>query len=71
MSEINTSFPSVSLAAARVNAKLTQKELAEKCGVSESTVIAWEAGRRFPNVKMLGRIEDAVGISLNYIRFGN
>lgn len=70
MSEFNTSFPLVSLAAARVNAKLTQKELAERCGVSESTVIAWEAGRRFPNVKMLGRIEDAVGISLNYIRFG-
>ena len=71
MSELNTSFPSVSLAAARVNAKLTQKELAERCGVSESTVIAWESGRRFPNVKMLGKIENAVGLSLNYIRFGN
>lgn len=71
MSVVNTSFPSVSLAAARVNAKLTQKELAEKCGVSESTVIAWETGRRFPNVKMLGKIEDSVGLSINYIRFGN
>lgn len=69
MSEINTSYPLLSLAAARVNAKLTQKELAEKCGVSESTVIAWETGKRYPNVKMLGKIENAVGMSLNYIRF--
>lgn len=69
MSERNTSFPQISLAAARVNAKLTQKEFAEKCGVSESTVIAWETGRRFPNVNMLGKIESAVGMSLNYIRF--
>lgn len=69
MSEINTSYPLLSLAAARVNAKLTQKELAEKCGVSESTVIAWETGKRYPNVKMLGKIESAVGMSLNYIRF--
>lgn len=66
-----TACPSISLAAARVNAKLTQKEFAEKCGVSESTVIAWEAGRRYPNVKMLSKIECALGVSLNYIRFGN
>ena len=71
MSEINGSFPRISLTAARVNANLTQKELAVRCGVSESTVIAWESGRRYPNVKMLDKIEDAVGMSLNYIRFGN
>lgn len=69
--EYRTTYPSISLAAARVNAKLTQKEFAEKCGVSESTVIAWEAGRRYPNVKMLEKIEGALGVSLNYIRFGN
>lgn len=67
---IETSYPLMSLAAARVNARLTQKELAEKCGVSESTIIAWEAGRRYPNVRMLGKIEQALGVSLNYIRFG-
>ena len=71
MSELNTSFPKISLTAARVNANLTQKELATKCGVSESTVTAWETGRRFPNLKMLDKIETAVGMSLNYIRFGN
>ena len=59
-----------SLASARINANLTQKEFAQRCGVSESTVIAWEAGQRYPNIKMLGTIEDVLGISLNYIRFG-
>ena len=66
----NTSFPLLSLTAARVNANLTQREFAKKCGVSESTVIAWETGRRFPNVKRLTAIEQALGISLNYIQFG-
>ena len=65
----NKAFPLYSLAAARVNAKLTQKEFAAKCGVSESTVIAWETGRRLPNVKMLGTIESALGMSLDFIRF--
>lgn len=64
-----TNFPTISLAAARVNARLTQKELADRCGVSESTVNAWETGKRLPNLKMLAAIENATGISLNYIRF--
>ena len=63
-------FPTLSLAAARVNAGLTQKEFADMCGVSESTVVAWESGRRSPNVKMLNKIETVLGISLNFIRFG-
>ncbi|MBQ8616212.1 MAG: helix-turn-helix transcriptional regulator [Clostridia bacterium] len=67
---METSYPLMSLAAARVNAKLTQKELADKVGVSESTIIAWESGRRYPNVRMLGKIEQALGVSLNFIRFG-
>lgn len=60
----------ISLAAARVNAELTQKELAEKCGVSESTIINWENGKSLPNVKMLGALEDALGLSLDCVRFG-
>ena len=59
----------ISLAAARVNAELTQKELAEKCGVSESTIINWENGKCLPNVKMLGALENALGLSLDCVRF--
>ena len=36
----------ITLAAARVNAGLTQKQLAEKCGVSESSVFNWENGEQ-------------------------
>lgn len=59
----------ISVAAARVNAGLTQKELAEKCGVSESTIINWENGKRLPNVGKLEALENALGLSLNHIRF--
>lgn len=65
----STPYPLISLSAARVNAKLTQKEMAERCGVSESTIIAWESGKRYPNVKMLANIEQALGMSLDYIKF--
>ena len=59
----------ISLAAARVNVGKTQKELATECGVSESTVVNWEAGKSFPNAGIWDRLEAALGISLNYIRF--
>ena len=59
----------ISLAAARVNAGLTQKELADKCLVSESTVVSWEAGKTLPNAKKLSLLEQALGLSLNYVRF--
>ena len=59
----------ISLAAARVNADLTQKELAEKCGVSESTIINWENGKSLPNMKKLNVLENALGLSLDHVRF--
>ena len=46
-----------------------QKEFAKRCGVCVSTVIAWESGKRYPNAKMLGKIERALGISINFLRF--
>lgn len=36
----------MTIKAARVNMNMTQDELAEKMGVSRSTVIAWESGQR-------------------------
>lgn len=35
----------ISLAAARVNAGLTQEKMAEKLGISRQTYNAWEAGK--------------------------
>lgn len=36
----------ITFKAARVNAQLTQDELAEKMGVSRSSVVDWENGKR-------------------------
>ncbi len=67
---LDQDFPGISLAAARVNARLSQKEFAKACNVSESTVINWEKGKTFPSVKKLTLIEQVTGMSLNYIDFG-
>lgn len=58
----------ISMEAARVNAKLTQKQFAEKCGVSESTVIKWEKGENMPHIKRLALIEKAYGIPLDNVK---
>lgn len=40
----------ISLAAARVNAGLTQEEVATRIGVSKQTIINWEKGRIVPGI---------------------
>lgn len=57
----------ISLAAARVNAGLTQADVAEKMGLSKQTIVNWENGRIAPKpaqMEMLGRIYD---MPLDYI----
>lgn len=49
----------ITLAAARVNAGMTQEQAADRLGVSKQTIINWEKGRvvpRIPEVEMLARI---------------
>jgi len=49
----------ISLAAARVNADLTQEEVAHKMGISAQTLINWEKGRfvpGIPEIEMLSKI---------------
>lgn len=58
----------ISMAAARINAGLTQKQLASICGVTESTVISWEKGKSLPSIKKLPLIESAFGIPLDYVK---
>ena len=58
----------ISMASARVNAEKTQKQLAEECGVSESTVINWENGKTHPHIKRLPLLEKAYGIPLDYVK---
>lgn len=65
----NVAIGKITLPAARKNAKLTQKELAELCGVSESTVWSWENGRTEPTVSQALKICEAVGLHIDDIIF--
>ena len=47
----------------RINANLTQKSLAEKCDLNESTIRNYELGNRRPDEETLLRIANALGIS--------
>lgn len=52
----------ISLAAARVNAGMTQDEVAERMHVSKQTVVNWEKGRVIPKFAQLKTYCDIVGI---------
>lgn len=60
-------MPRISLEAARVNAGLTQKELAEMLGVSNVTIINWEKGNSEPSVSQLRTISELSGIPMDFI----
>jgi len=51
------------IARARQRKGWKQVELAERIGVHETTVVAWETGRHFPKRNMV-KIEEALGIDL-------
>lgn len=57
----------ISLAAARVNAGMTQKEVAEKMGVSKVTIVNWEKGRTLPNMATARKLAELYSIPLDNI----
>ena len=59
----------ITLPAARKLAGLTQKELANLCGVSESTVANWEKYKSEPSISQAKKIGDACGIHYDDIIF--
>ena len=60
-------MPRISLEAARVNAGLTQKELANILGISNSTVVNWEKGNTEPSISQLKKISEISGIPMDFI----
>ena len=52
---------------ARVEASLTQEELAEMIMVSRAAVAKWEGGRGLPDVANLKVIADALGVTVDYL----
>lgn len=57
----------ISLAAARVNANLTQEYVAKKLRVTKNTVVSWEKGRSEPSISQGRELSDLYGIPLDYI----
>ena len=57
----------ITLAAARVNAGMTQTEVAEKMGITHHTLLNWEKGRVTPKKASLEMMASLYGIPLENI----
>lgn len=59
----------ISLAAARVNAELTQSEAAKMLHVSPNTLVAWEKGKAEPSISQGRTLSELYKIPLDSIIF--
>lgn len=57
----------ISLAAARVNAEMTQEKVAKKLGVSRQTITNWENGRVVPGIPQVCALCELYGIPKDHI----
>lgn len=57
----------ISLAAARVNANMTQDDVARAMGVSKNTVVAWEKYKTEPTVSQGKKLSELYGLPLDNI----
>ena len=57
----------IKLNALRVNAGLTQSEVAAKVGISKNTLIKWESYKSFPSVVQIMKLCDLYGCDVNDI----
>lgn len=57
----------VKIKEARLKAKLTEKQLAKKCGLSESYIIQIESGKKVINEKAAESILNALGAKLDFV----
>lgn len=54
----------------RKEKRLTQKELAEKVGVSDKAVSRWETGKNYPDIETLQRLAEVFDVSVNDLLTG-
>lgn len=59
----------ITLAAARVNRGLTQKELAKALRVSNRTIISWEQGKTFPRAEKIKEICEVLCVPVEFLNF--
>jgi transcriptional regulator with XRE-family HTH domain len=60
----------ISLKAARVNAKMTQDEAARAIGASREAIMRYETGRTVPRADRLAKLAKAYGVPIQYLRIG-
>lgn len=65
MDNISNQF-AIKLRELRKDLKLSQKELADKLGVTSVTISRWETGERPLSLKTVGKIAKTCGIDINY-----
>ena len=57
----------ISLAAARVNAKMTQEDVAKRMKIGKRTIINWEKGVAVPSFADLNMLSSIYGIPIDNI----
>ena len=57
----------ITLAAARVNAGMTQEDVAKRMGISKQTIVNWEKGKTSLSVANLEMLSKLYRISKDYI----
>jgi len=57
----------ISLRAARVNANLTQDDVAKRMGKTRQTVVNWENGKYIPGIPELEMLSKTYNIPVDYI----
>lgn len=57
----------ISLAAARVNAKMTQEDVAKTMKIGKRTIINWEKGETIPSFADLNMLSEIYGIPIDNI----
>lgn len=59
----------ITLKALRVNAGIDQRTAAKILGITPETLGSWEAGKTFPNVPQITKIEELYSVSYSDINF--
>lgn len=60
---------SLTLKACRVNKNLTQVEAANRLGIRKETLASYEAGRTYPDVPTIKKMEQLYGVQYSDINF--
>lgn len=59
----------ITLAAARVNARMTQEDVAREMHVSKQTIVNWEKGNSEPSISQSKMLSKLYKMPLKYIFF--